>query len=307
MANVWIDSEILEAIGDALRYQYETNDKFYPRDMADAVENAEGVGTLDDYFGHEIYENTFGGYTSANDNQKNGIMQLLKKMPKMTTGGTRPTSLTYAFCKYIGECSPVLISDGVTDFSYMFYNCKNLIKILPFNTQDGINFKGMFNGCNKIKKMSNFIKSQNGTNFTDMFCGCTNLVIAPKLNTQNGIDFTRMFYNCASLSSISQLNGTKAISLSNCFLGCESLTDFEGFLNLGEAYLTTQQANYSSYNFDIKDTNLTYESLVKIANGLYDIATKGCNVQQFILGSKNMAKLTIEEIAIITNKGWTIS
>jgi len=46
---------------------------------------------------------------------------------------------------------------------------------------------------------------------------------------------------------------------------------------------------------------------MNVINNLYDIATKGCNTQQLVLGSTNIAKLTAEEIAIATNKGWTVS
>ena len=42
-------------------------------------------------------------------------------------------------------------------------------------------------------------------------------------------------------------------------------------------------------------------------NNLYDIATKGCNTQKLVLGNTNIAKLTAEEVAIGTSKGWSIS
>ena len=46
---------------------------------------------------------------------------------------------------------------------------------------------------------------------------------------------------------------------------------------------------------------------MNVINNLYDIATKGCNAQLLYLGSTNLAKLSAEEIAIATNKGWTVS
>ena len=54
-------------------------------------------------------------------------------------------------------------------------------------------------------------------------------------------------------------------------------------------------------------TKLTHESLMNVINNLYDIKTKGCNAQPLVLGSTNLAKLTAEEIAIATNKGWNVS
>ena len=112
MANVWIDSEILEAIGDALRYQHETNNKFYPREMASAIESSEGIGTIDDYFGHEIYENITSSKTGGSSVQKSCFIQLLKKIPKIIP--TTATSLQSSLIYYQGELPPVIISNEVT-------------------------------------------------------------------------------------------------------------------------------------------------------------------------------------------------
>jgi hypothetical protein len=98
------------------------------------------------------------------------------------------------------------------------------------------------------------------------------------------------------------------LSIRATFHGCISLENFGGLLNLGQAYDTTQSANYSNYTFGLSScTVLTHDSLMNVINGLYDIATKGCNTQSLVLGSTNLAKLTSEEIAIATNKGWTVS
>ena len=61
-------------------------------------------------------------------------------------------------------------------------------------------------------------------------------------------------------------------------------------------------------------SNLTYDSLMSVINNLYDlnltydVANGGTlYTQKFSVGSTNLAKLTAEEIAIATNKGWTVS
>ena len=70
----------------------------------------------------------------------------------------------------------------------------------------------------------------------------------------------------------------------------------------------SQSENYSDYTFDLRRCPLlTHESLMNIINGLYDIKTAGVKPQQLILGSTNLAKLTSEEIAIATNKGFSVS
>ena len=92
------------------------------------------------------------------------------------------------------------------------------------------------------------------------------------------------------------------------FNKCTALTTFNGLKNAGKAFLTSQSANYYAYTINLSEcTLLTHDSLMNVINKLYDIATSGCNTQSLTLGSTNLAKLTAEEIAIATNKGWTVS
>ena len=77
---------------------------------------------------------------------------------------------------------------------------------------------------------------------------------------------------------------------------------------LGASYTTSSSVNYSNYTLNLLPcSKLTHDSLMNIINNLYDIKTKGCNAQNLILGYTNLTKLTEEEIAIATNKGWTVS
>ena len=46
---------------------------------------------------------------------------------------------------------------------------------------------------------------------------------------------------------------------------------------------------------------------MNVINNLYDIKTKGCNPQGLVLGSINLNKLTSEQIAIATERGWSVS
>ena len=55
-------------------------------------------------------------------------------------------------------------------------------------------------------------------------------------------------------------------------------------------------------------THLEHSSLMVIINGLYDYVTAGNTRTRYIkLGDVNLAKLSDEEKAIATSKGWTIA
>lgn len=72
-----------------------------------------------------------------------------------------------------------------------------------------------------------------------------------------------------------------------------------------EAYYIHE--NKREYTLDLSYSPLlTHDSLMNIINNLYDIKSKGVKPQTLQLGDTNKAKLTAEEIAIATNKGWNV-
>ena len=173
--------------------------------------------------------------------------------------------------------------NNVTNASYMFYYCNNLEEIPMLNTSK----------C---------------TNMNNMFAFCSSLTEIPELDTSSCTNMSRMFYYCRNLKTIPVLDASKVVSVNDILNTCNSLTNFNGLANLGQAYLTTQSANYYAYTWYLYYcNNLTHDSLINIINNLYDIKSKGCNTQTLGLGDTLIAKLTAEEIAIATNKGWTVS
>ena len=173
-------------------------------------------------------------------------------------------------------------------------------------TIEGTNARYMFYKylLNELPQMD----TSNVTNMNSMFRGCTSLTTIPQLDTSKVIDMGYMFSACTNLTTIPQLNGEELASVVGTFGNCKSLENFNGIINLGQAYLTTQSANYNNYTLKLSNSNnLTHESLMNVINNLYDIKTKGVKSQQLVLGSTNLAKLTAEEIAIATNKGFNVS
>ena len=199
----------------------------------------------------------------------------------------------------------------ITNASYLFFNGYRLdyfneILSVCENITQAMN---MFADCSYLTDLdlSNFDTSK-VTNFSSMFYRCSSLTTIPQFDTSSGTDFGNMFYSCSSLTTIPQFDTSKGTNFGSMFERCSSLTDFGGLENLGQAYSTTQSANYSNYKLNLSTcTALTEQSLMNVINNLYDIAAKGCNTQQLVLGSTNIAKLTAEEIAIATNKGFSVS
>lgn len=202
---------------------------------------------------------------------------------------------------------PLVDTSNATDLVGCFYGCSSLIYVPSLNTNNVTTLGSIFNRCYSLQKVDLF-NTSNVTNFGYVFEECRSIQEIPQFDTSSSTFFENTFYNCINLKTIPQLNFSKAENLNAMFNQCTNLINLGGFLNLGQAYLTTQSTNYFKYRLILNSsTLLTHDSLMNVINGLYDIATKGCNTQQLILGSTNLAKLSAEEIAIATNKGWSVS
>lgn len=201
----------------------------------------------------------------------------------------------------------LLNTSNVTNMNRMFARCSSLTLIPELDTSKVTNMNEMFNSCTSLTTIPQ-LDTSNATSLFSMFGGCSKLTAIPQLNTSNVTDMGNVFYNCFSLTTIPQLDTSNVTNISRIFWGCDSLTNLGGFTNLGQAYSTTQSANYGNYTLTLSSsTKLTHDSLMNVINNLYDIATKGVKTQKLVLGSTNLAKLTAEEIQIATDKGFEIS
>lgn len=175
------------------------------------------------------------------------------------------------------------------------------------DTSSATDMSGMFDTCYSLKEVP-LLNTQNVTNMSIMFQNCLTLVKVPQLDTSSLTNASYMFNNCKSLKNMPLLDFSTVTNVEGVCVDCANLTNFGGFKDLGEAYSTSQSATYSRYKLAFnQSTKLTHDSLMNVINNLYDIATKGCNTQGLILGNTNLAKLSADEIAIATAKGWTVS
>lgn len=137
-------------------------------------------------------------------------------------------------------------------------------------------------------------------NASSMFANCFNLTKAPKMITNSVISVYEIFNGCQNLQSIpdynlSSVNDEWGIKMFGDWgMPMENLTDLEGFTGLHVGW---------SGGFLDKCPNLTVDSLMNVINKLEDVND---NPQNFYISDVNVAKLTPEQIAIATNKGWVV-
>lgn len=140
-----------------------------------------------------------------------------------------------------------------------------------------------------------------------MFRECSSITEIPKLDTSNVASMQDMFFKCTSLTTVPMLDASNVSNIRDIFNNCSSLVTLGGLKNLGMSYSTNWIENVSEATLNLSDSPLlTHDSLMNVINNLYDIKSKGVKTQTLQLGNTNKAKLTAEEIAIATNKGWNV-
>lgn len=244
----------------------------------------------------------------------------VKKLPafSLINGATNMNYLYYGFQGENIDLSNIDTSN-ITRMVSCFHNCSKIknLDVSKFNTSNVTDMNNMFSNCEKLVSLdlSNFDFSKN-TTFSYFFNACYNLenIIFPS-NIGEVVSPTRidgMFRSCFVLKTVPLIDASKVITITNLFYEAHGITNLGGFKNLGQAYVTTQSANYNIYTLDLHYcSSLTEQSIINVLNNLYDIATKGCKVQRVIIGSTNIAKLTSEAgqqaLTQATNYGWSIS
>lgn len=146
------------------------------------------------------------------------------------------------------------------------------------------------------------------------------------ISSWNLNDFKSLDYFCYSSSNLTEINlsncdTSSVITMSSAFMYCSKLTKILGILDFSETTglygvfgsvasnsprlleeVRIKNLNKTGLNLSYC-TALSYDSLIYLINNLVETTT----AKTVSLGSENLAKLTQEEIAIATEKGWTLA
>ena len=243
----------------------------------------------------------------TNVNVNNHDVKLwLKSVPLIDLSKTTSMYNMFVGCSSL-KTIPLLDTNHITNMNRTFADCSRLESISQLDTSNVTNMSSCFNSCSSLKTIP-LLNTSKVTTMNSMFQYAQGLETIPQIDMSNVEDVRSMFYLCSRLKSLPKLNWQKVNNIYTTFQNCGQLVDLGGFENLGMAYETTEDANYTFYGLKFQQSyNLTHDSLMNVINNLYDIKTKGCKPQQLVLGSDNLAKLSEEERNIAVSKGWSIS
>ena len=229
----------------------------------------------------------------------------LKTIPMLNTSNVTEMDYLFERDSLLTEI-PLLNTVNVTRMPYLFSNCSLLETIPKLETGNVTVMNSMFKGCSSLKQIP-LLNTKSCNLMQEMFSGCSSITEIPELDTSNVISMWYMFFKCTSLTTVPMLDASKIINVYNMFNNCSSLVTLGGLKNLGMSYPTNWIENVSEATLNLSDSPLlTHDSLMNVINNLYNIKSKGVKPQTLQLGNTNKAKLTAEEIAIATNKGWNV-
>jgi hypothetical protein len=227
---------------------------------------------------------------------------LIETFMNCTSLETLPPISSTSSTGYIGRA---------VNYTSAFEGCTNFnptttftVNVSTSNSQNYV-FSRMFYNCTSLTQpVITSITNNKGTSHKAdyMYYNCKALKTASSIKFTNFTDISYMYYNCTSLTSIPKIDCSNIEKCSSFAYSCSALTTLGGFTNLG------QKANLTGTDWMLRYcTALTRDSILNVFNNLYDRATAGYSVLTFHINTTPLALLSADDIAIATNKGWTIS
>ena len=280
MSYIITDDKHYKDIAKSLRLKMQTDREYYPKDMAIAIDNipSSADGTDNPVIG--IY------YTNPDDN---GNPTKVKISGWINPNGGFPSMFTIVMARnFIKEveflnCNFAILSND------MFKTCVSLTTVkLP----DGLTSIG-----------------------TNIFCDCSSLTTVNLPSTLTSIG-QWAFQNCSLLTTVKLPDGLISIGYQT-FFNCFSLTTVNlpsTLISIGQnIFLNCQSLKNVTLgdNFNCSNLNLSFssqyarETILQWLNALAD--RTGQTAYILIIGAKNLAKLTEQDILIATNKNWTLA
>ena len=150
---------------------------------------------------------------------------------------------------------------------------------------------GIYLANSTFTEIPDIIDFEGVTNFTYMFSYCHNLTTVRKIDTSSALIMDRMFWDCGNLVSIEELDASSCDSMVHIFRSTGNLANFGGFVGL-------------KCDLMLDRTILTHDSLMNVINKAADVTASPATLT---LGSTLLAKLSDEEKAVATNKGWILA
>lgn len=176
------------------------------------------------------------------------------------------------------------------DYGYYLY------LTLPYNNTNLEHFN--IEGNDMVKLRTGAYTQANSIAY--MFSWLGKLKEVPKFDSSGVEKMERVFQDCFSLERVPMLD-CGSIKQADGIFGYSTLNNLKHLGGFKDLKISIPS------DFLDKCPNLTTESLMNVINNLYDLTANGLSGQTLKFGTTNLNKLTSDQIAVATNKGWTLT
>ena len=184
----------------------------------------------------------------------------------------------------------LIFNVNLTDCSYMFAGCTNILKInfISFNTNYVKNMEYMFHRCKSLKELKLFcFDTSNVIVMNDIFSFCENLVYLDisSFNFEKANNMSYLFYNCYNLQNLILPSFIKKnVNIKHyMFFGCNKLNN----------------RDLSKYNIDKNENDKNkYENEIEI---LIELDKEDIDKNIYFLNSKILKELNKLNLEIYIN------
>jgi surface protein len=239
----------------------------------------------------------FGNLEESKDKRENGFlteMEKIKKMPNLELSISEPDNENKSYNKFFNSFKPkkegnytieLNIPYYISDCSYMFYNCPNLIDVdlSNFELSSVTKMNDMFNYCinlTQVKFSGKETKKLDNMAYMFNYCKSLKSIDFKNIDTEKVTDMSGMFQNCEKLEELDLTNFyTPNVSSLNCmFNDCFNLKSikfshkfitykvlFMNYMFFGCEKLEVLDLSYFSLNtFNVKEMVSMFEGCDKI-------------------------------------------
>lgn len=217
----------------------------------------------------------------------------LTEIPLIDTSNGTDFNLAWDRCSSLTSFPMLDVSKG-TNFVCAWRDCSGLTEFPLLDTSKGTDFQQAWSGCRNLTGFPALDLSK-GTDFDQAWVDCSSLTEFPALNLSSGTNFRYAWGSCTSLTTIGQLDLSSGTNFYSAWAGCSNLTNLGGFGEIKESI--------SLYN----SSKLTVDSIMNVINQAADLNSLGITGKTMNFGGDNLNKLTDEQKAVATNKGWTLA
>lgn len=260
-------------------------------------------------FANSTFEILSDAFDFSNVTEFESLFKKCKNLKRVNANLTGSMSKSHSKRGMFEDCSALetgasFYAMRVTEMTQLYLYCSSMTSCPGYEIFECTSLAEMFNQCRNLQTVGNFIAVGGDAPYlitvAAMFANCSSLIKAPEIPTKNVRTFNNMFYYCRALTDVPEYDASNATDVGGIFYYCDNITNFGGLKNL--------KVSWDDYYGLYQCPNLTYESIMNVINGLYDLRGNGDMTSRILkLHSKSLNKLSDEDKAIATNKGWILT